>query len=145
MTLYTRFCRSARRHKVICHPNQVPKNKRNSVSTKSAFAFSYWKNFFWQPTLSMNFLGHLINFLSLSFTFVLYLHFVILLLTSYQIFVNFLPLVICSLFYLIYAPYKCTCSAHQTTQRPFPSYPAHGVTLPGLRLISWPNVVSYVI
>ncbi len=124
MTLYTRVFRSARRYKVICHPNQVPKNKRNFVSTKSAFAFSYWKRFFLQPALSMNFLGHLFNFLSLSLTCVIYLHFVILLLSSYHFFVNFSPLVICSLFYLTYAPYKFTCSPHQTTQRPFPSYPA---------------------
>ncbi len=35
--------------------------------------------------------------------------------SSYQSFVIFSPLIIYSLFYVIYSPYKCTCTTHQTT------------------------------
>ncbi len=94
MTLYTRFFRSARRHKVIDHPNQVSKNKRNFVSSKWVSAFSYLTKGLLQPVLSMNFMCHLINFLALSSTCVIYLSFYKLLLSSCQIFVNFSPLVI---------------------------------------------------
>ncbi len=47
------------------------------------------------------------------------------LLSSYQTYVIVSPIPIYSLFYAIYAPYKCTCTKHQTIQISLSSYLAH--------------------
>ncbi len=47
--------------------------------------------------------------------------------SPYQTFAIFSPLVIYSLFYVTYAPYKCNCCTHSTTQLSLPSYRARAL------------------
>ncbi len=75
-----------------------------------------------QPTASMNNLCYLIKRLSLFPACVIYSPFVAL--SIFIVLSNFFNRY---LFYVIYAPFKCTCTSHRTTKRSLPSYRAHAL------------------
>ncbi len=82
----------------------------------------------WQPRVFVSSLRYLIKLSSLFPTYIIY-NFcrLIKLSSSYQTFIIFSPFLIYLLFYVIYVPYKCTCTTHQTTKLSLSSYGAHAL------------------